>query len=144
LAEEGQREEEEQRCESPDQEKASPVWLLLFKYEPLRFAGVGPAARLNGSAFVVVSRLNVPLYEVFFRFSVEIRPDSPLEERLHPLVRDGKVDLPSTKGHCFRLDHGLQEVPGRADKYGTSSKHYLSRNDSSVAETLALPLKAPA
>lgn len=67
-----------------------------------------------------------------------------LEERLHQLVCDGELDLPTAqKAIASDWITAYKKYFG-ADKPGTSSKHYLSRNDSKVAETLALPLKAPA
>jgi hypothetical protein len=66
------------------------------------------------------------------------------EERLHELVCDGKLDLPTAqKAIASDWITAYKKCFG-AEQYGRSSKHYLSRNDSSVAETLALPLKASA
>jgi hypothetical protein len=68
-----------------------------------------------------------------------------LEERLHQLVCAGKLDLPTAqKAIASDWITAYKKYFG-ADTYGTSSKHYLSRNDGdgNVAKKLALPLKAP-
>ena len=63
-----------------------------------------------------------------------------LEERLHPLVCDGELDLPTVQNWIA----DCKKYFG-ADTYGTLSKHYLSRNDGdgNVAKKLTPLLNAP-
>jgi hypothetical protein len=57
------------------------------------------------------------------------------EERLHELVCDGKLDQPTAqKAIASDWVTAYKKYFG-AEKHGRSSKHYLSRNDSSAAET---------
>jgi hypothetical protein len=66
------------------------------------------------------------------------------EEPLNELVCDGKLDQPTAqKATASDWITAYKKCFG-AEQYGRSSKHYLSRNDSSIAETLALSLKASA